>query len=756
MQHKQGNFDVDVADLIRQSREQRLAKQTNASKSSASQKPVNTVRVLQKESDLAAAKHGEYVQTEDGMGALVVDHEEQARKMRENDKTGQALLNLIHSPGLISDANEYIPNYGEDAPENFDPAEAWSNDHGTEDPLKAAKLKDLKQFFSEFAAGPNGLTDDPVEAEAVATAMEKLYTGEVILPTPEEYRQQKEELAKKKKERKERLKNRAAKPNQPNQRPVQQRPDKHIQNPPPEPEPGSELKMADMPEHVIVKKGVVEQMAEMFGNTPNQAENGSAKQNRVAIANPGKPPIKQNNTTKVAPPQATRAEEIQEVAPETTHGVKTYGADGGGIVIDTPPQQIPIPQQEPEKEPDASTEIPQPQVTPGKVLNLAQMEDEVSEYENEQAEADAEAASQVQEPVTVINVEKGKADDVIRQLPFDTYDKVVKSTTIQVNEIDLKDVPVATRSITSIDEYRALAARRKNNKSNEVTERVLINSGLIVTVKSATSMEMASIFKNTLYNDTDWAKTYQFCYEHTVTTSIGRLSYNEYVAKVSPSDIETVLDGIYELSETDERTVELNCGENDGGCGSTYTAKFEPKMLPNATKLPKESLERVKEIVDARNDIVHAKEIQNNSPTCIVKCAKLGDRIIYIRSTTGHMMIERIDQVDQIADRFNSLVALLILYVEKITIELPSVRDDVPAAPIDIISVEALCEELKSLDDEELEQIKYIVSEKIQDYRPMTYSLKGNFVCPNCQMVRTEIPCNISDLVFQKVQRMLE
>lgn len=744
MQHTQGNFDV--AALIKQSREQRLEKQANASKSTASTpNPTNTVRVLQKDSDLESAKNGEYVQTEDGTGALVIDHEEQARKMRENDKTGQALLNLIHSPGLISEANEYVPNYGEDAPEGYDPGDVYAAELEEKDPLKAEEFRKLRGFFSEFALGPNGLTDDPVVAEAIDTAMEKLYTGEVVLPTPEEYRAQKAELEKKKKERKERLKNKATNSQQSNQKPEQQRPDNHIQKTPVV-ESDSELKMAEMPENVTIRKGVVEQMAEMFGNTENKTNTVPIGQNRVSIANPGKSPATKTSGTAVVP------ESKPEPIKEEEAGVEAYGEEEGGIMIDTPPQQqSAIPEQEAAEEESAPTTLPKQ----NGVLNLAEMEEEMGEFaEEEQTEGGTPA--QAQDPVTVINVEQGKADDVIRQLPYETYDKVVKSKTIQVNEVELKDVPVATRTITNIDEYRALASRRKNKKNNEVTERVLINSGMIVTVKSATSMEMASIFKNTMFNETDWAKMYQFCYEHTVTTSIGKLGYNDYVSKVSPSDIETVLDGIYEISETDERTVELNCGKNDGGCGNTYTAKFEPKTLPNINRLPEKSIARIKEIVNARNDIVRAKEIQKNSPTCIVKCAKLDDRIIHIRSTTGHMMIERIEQVDNIANRYNSLIALLILYVEKISITLPAVREDVEPESFDIVEVEALCEELKSLEDDELEQIKYLVSEGLDDYETVSYSLKGNFVCSHCQMVKTEVPCNISDLVFQKVQRMLE
>ena len=739
MRYEEAN--VDVAALIKKSREQRITQQTTTTQKTTSTN--NTVKVIQNTSDLESVKGGEYVQTEDGVNAYVIDHEEQVRKLRENDKTGTALLNLVNSTGLISDANAYVPDYGENAPEDYDPGLEWAGDN-EHDP-KAKKLNELKNYFSEFAVGINGLTDDPLEAMAVQEAMEKIYGGEVVLPTPEEYKKQKEELAKKKAERKERLKNKSKQNQQNNQKPARSNPEPIRNNQQQKEEPESELQMAEMPENAIIRKGAVEEMAELLGNAGNPAGGTSVQtQNHVAIAGSNKPRQTPQSVEKAAPTHVTPVAEKEPEVDQSMQQVETYGESESGLVIDTPPEQSSYQgENQEESNPFGNG-----------VLNLAEAQDAVAEAA-EKATATPPQTEQ-QEPITVINVPQGEVDNVIRQLPLDTYDKVVTSKSIQVNEVELKDVPVATRTVTNIDDYRALKARRTTKKDSEVTERVLINSGIIVTVKAATSMEMATIFKNTMYDETDWSKMYQFCYQHTVMTSVGKPSYNDFVAKVSPRDIETVLDGIYEISETDERNVELNCGEGEGGCGKQYTAKFEVKKLANVNRLPEKSIRRVKEIVDARNDPMKAKEIQKNSPTCLVKCAQLGDRTVHIRPTTGHMMIERIDQINNIANRYNQLIALLILYIEKITITLPPVRDDVPADSFDIVDTESLCEELKSLDDDELEQIKYIVAEKLDDYESVTYSLKGQFVCPHCQMVKTEVPCSISDLVFQRVQRMLE
>lgn len=688
--YKKTSMDAsEMSNLIKAAKQQSLErsqKEEAKKKKMVVASNVDSPKILTNPTDVESIEHGSYVQTEDGMGAIIIDHELELEKRQSNDKTGQALLNLLNPVGLISDANQYIPNYGEDAPEGYDPGVQFINENPYHP--QAKRLKEIKSGFSNLVLGLPGhglVSADSDEGKMVTEAFHKLETGEIVLPTPEEYEKQKEE-AKKKREQ-ERLERQAKAKEALKLQTNQNNTETH------QIEDNIEPQMAEMPEKVVIKKGVDELM--------NVLESGN------------------NN----------------QVTPDTP--------EVGNIT------------KNPTSETNPNEQATQPTPKSPTVFNLAEAEEEVNEVSETVPETESTDEEIKPNEVVHIDVPAGEVNNFMETLPLETYDKVVKSKVIKVNEVELKDIPTATTRVTNIADYKRLTKRRPRTKMAEVTERVLINSGFVITVKGATSLEMATIFTNPNTNDVDWEKEYNFCYEHTVGTSIGKLSYNEFLAKVDPTDIETILAGIYEISETDTRNISIICGTNDGGCGESYEVEVKISDLPNFDDVTNEMKERIKKIVDAKNSVDDTKRIVEDSPTSIVKVVKLGeDRFVKLRTTTGNMMIERIDRIDDISQVYGALIAVLVLYVESITVQVQE-RPDVEPRTYLLDTTELICEELLQLNDEELQCVKDIITNELPQYRPITYSIKGPCKCPHCGNVKNSIPCSISDLVFQKAQSVL-
>lgn len=722
---------IDMAAVLAAAKEQRDKKQQTGQQHRPPVARKNPVAV--KSAPVSAGEHGSFVQTGDGSGAIVIDHEVELAKYRSNDETSKSLIRLVESPDLISDVNDYKPDYGEDAPKDYDPGVQYINENPYE--KKALDMIKIKNGFASLTYGTHGLVNaDSEEGKLVEEALAKLRSGEVVLPTPEEYEQQKKEAAQRRKERSDKIKgkatNSASNPEVPKNEPVQtvtprktKKMDKSSDD--------TEIQMAEMPENYIMKKGAVEQMSEITGtSTP---------------VTPRRAPVTTTNSN-TAPP--TKQEE-----PATTGNVTPIQKPEQPPKIGKPntvkQEEAPAPE---DNAPEQVTSKGTEQDEPKGVLNLGELEAEAADMKNEinageNPDGDDPNETGANGHVTVINVPQGQVGDVIKQLPPETFEKVVASKVVQVNEIELKNVPTATRRITDINDYKKLK-RIRPQKQPELTERALINSGFVVTLNGAPSMQMASIFISMNGSDIDWSKAYQFCYEHTVATSIGRLSYNEYVAKVDPSDIETILDGIYEISEHDEVNVQISCQ-----CGLPYEVKIKTATLATPNRLPKDSMERVKEILEARNDIERAKRIQENSPTVTAKYIESGDKTIVIRTTTGNMMIDRIDEVNRIAEDYNGAVAAIVLFVEKILVT-AQLNENVEPEVYELSDIDVICEELSQIEDEELAMIKDMITE-LKTYETVRYTLKGPFTCPNCGHTDKEVGCTIADLVFQKVQRAL-
>lgn len=706
--------NTEMSKLIEAAKQQsseRSKKEVEKRKKMVVSTNTSSTTVVSNQTDMKSVEHGEYVKTEDGMGAIVIDHEVELEKRRSNDKTGEALLNLLNPNGLIIDANQYVPDYGKDAPEGYDPGVQFI----TENPYdpKTKKIKEIKDGFSKLSLGLPGqglVNSESDEAKIVAEALHKLETGEIVLPTPEEYEKQKEEARKnrdhKRAERQAKAKEALRQQNARND--IKEEQIVEMEEP----------QMAEMPENAVIKKGVDELMSTLDTETNN---------NQVTPDTPVKVETQIETPTKIE-------EKIVEPIENPTSNTTT---------------QTNVPS-EPVAQPDTQPVQAAPQKPT--TFNLAEAEEEVKEI-TESAPEEKKEEEIKPEDVVHIDVPSGEAETLIDSLPVETYEKVVKSKVIKVNEVELKDIPVATSRITNIADYKRVSRRRKNVNTAEITERVLINSGFVITLKGATSLEMATIFVSPTASDVDYEKEYTFCYEHTVGTSIGKLSYNEFVAKVDPMDLETILYGIYEISETDERNVSIICGTNDGGCGESYEVGVKVSELPDLDTVTDETKERIKTIVDAKNSIDVTRRIVEESPTSIVKVIKLGDRFLTIRTTTGNMMIERMDMVESIGQTYGPLIAILILYVESITLQIQE-RPDVEPTPYLLDTVELICEELVHFNDDELECVKDIISE-LKQYRTISFSIKGPCVCPNCRNVKKSIPCAISDLVFQKAQNVL-
>ena len=653
--------NIDMEELIKTAKEQQAQQTQTKLAAQKTRKMVSVTPVNQ------SNEHGSYVQTSDGTGAIVIDNDYELNKMRENDITGKALSALVNSSTIISDANAYKPDYGPDAPEGYDPGVEYMKNNPYD--KKSMEMQKIKKEFAELTYGPNGLVNaNGPEGKLVSEALDKLRTGEIVLPTPEEYKQQKEALKDK-------------------QRTVTV--SKKEPTPKVEPEikqeETAEPKMPDAPENAIIKKGVLEQLNEINNVRGN----------------------------------------------ETVQPVHT-----------------------PVMEPTPKVEEPKVEQPTKQPINLAEAELKFNNNVQPVETTQTQEAEQPPVDVTVINVPEGQVSDFMKTMPVETFNKVVTSSTIQVNEVQLKDIPTASRKISSIAEYRKLSERR-HVKSAELTERVLVNSGIIVTLKAATSLEMATIFKSPTSKQIDWYKAYQFCFEHTVNTSIGKLSFNDFIIKVSPSDIETILGGIYEISETDERNISITCGEGDGGCGTRYDVKVKIADLPDIDKVDEKTKNRIAEIINVRNNISAAKDLQMNSPTMFVKYIELGDRVLAIRNTTGNIMIERMDSIDEVTQVYGPLIAVLILYVENITVIIRE-REDVEPSTFLIDDLRILCEELLQSSDDEIKIIKDIITKDLDnDYIPVSYSIKGPIVCPNCGKSHERLDCTMSDLVFQKAQSVL-
>lgn len=338
------------------------------------------------------------------------------------------------------------------------------------------------------------------------------------------------------------------------------------------------------------------------------------------------------------------------------------------------------------------------------------------------------------------------ASEFISSMSVEDRDKLERSKTVKVNEVVLKDVPVATRRIRDISEYRRVIP--KANVA-ETIDAVLINSGYVATFKGCGALKLASLLPDS--SDTqDWNKRYSLCYEQLVDTSIGKLSYQEFVSKTASSDIDECLRSILRAGCVDEDEVMFNCGS----CGSEYNAKFTYSTLIDIDTMPDETKEQMDKIMKARSSFDEAKELQESSPVMTAKIVKLSDDLtVSVKCTDGTTAIAVNTKLKALAEKYNQISAAFVVYINKVW--LTQKTDDGKENVYLIDNPDVIADIVYNMSDEELEIIRQAII-GVYEVPKFTYSFKGDFYCPNCGKHENRIKCDrIDDLVFHRVQKLI-
>lgn len=353
-----------------------------------------------------------------------------------------------------------------------------------------------------------------------------------------------------------------------------------------------------------------------------------------------------------------------------------------------------------------------------------------------------------------INVGPGVGSSVLASLPIEQREKVETASKIIINEVETKDVPVATRRITSLEEFRAVRPKAANVKPMELIKVTLVNSGLVVEVNGAGAMELITILPDD-ETSVDYHKRYTFCHKHTMNTSIGKLSFSEFVSRVHPEDIPAIIHGILTASYPETDTMEIICG--GAHCGSRYNVEYRMSELLDVTELDPKTLERAENILSAYQLSLDAsKEIHESMPIRQQKFIQLSDSLtVKLTTMNGVVMINRFNLLDSIRETHNSFVSLMMLYVDKVLLTMQGVSDSKPEV-YEITDTYVIASLISELSDEECIVLKNALTTLLEDeVPPLTYSIRGDFTCPNCGKKETSIPIGVDSMVFSKVRKAL-
>lgn len=372
-------------------------------------------------------------------------------------------------------------------------------------------------------------------------------------------------------------------------------------------------------------------------------------------------------------------------------------------------------------------------------------------------------AMTIQEPVQTgdtvqFNVPSDKVDTFVTTLSKDEREKIEHTTTIVINEIKELNIPTTTRKITSIDEYKRVAPRPIEP---EIMECVMVNSGYIAYFKGCGSMKMATIIPDLGEDDIDYAKRYQFMYDCLVTTSIGKMSRQEFISRTSVNDINVALFTILRASDPDDSEIMLTCGDPD--CRKEYTVKYKLSQLVDVDSVTEDMGEFMDEIVAAKDIRDKARAVHASSPVMMAKYIQIDTKdvngnkesiIIEMKPTDGTLVIDRAPHLRRIVESYSRFIVGFLLYIPKIYITC-TIQGETTPATYEVTDMDVIAEKIMSLNNESIQAIGKAIQD-MKEFNPVTFSFKGKYRCPHCGREETKVPCTVDSLIFYKVGQAIQ
>lgn len=433
------------------------------------------------------------------------------------------------------------------------------------------------------------------------------------------------------------------------------------------------------------------------------------------------PPNQMNSQQPVTPPpqQQTPPSAPQQVTVDPKNVVRAQAFD---IPAEQP--QAPAAQPAPEHE-ETSKQAP---------INLFEMQERLQAQKLQEAPAAQPAPEPTPEQSAQFNVPIEKAETFYGSLPEEEKKKVVKAKVIQINEIDKVSVPMTGKIIATRDEYRRVVKRKI---SGDFVEVPLANSGYIATMRSAPAMQMATLVPENLDDIgnviPDYGKRYQFVYNNLITTSVGPMSYNDFLRETGHGDLDALLWAIFKASSPN---VEVSITCSNRKCLKTHRHKFSPDNVLNMAMLSNETKAQINRIIAARDIEGDAKIVHSEAPAVTLKTFELNPWcFVSVKVPDAQMMIERTPIADAIVQQYSKTIFGAMCYIKEMR-----VKYEESGEFYTITDPGLICEEIFNMGDDELEILLTVIQEVAEtQYDSYSFKIPGPIVCPHCGTVDPEI-----------------
>lgn len=348
----------------------------------------------------------------------------------------------------------------------------------------------------------------------------------------------------------------------------------------------------------------------------------------------------------------------------------------------------------------------------------------------------------------VVLIDKTDACKVI-DFTDEDREKLRLAKTITLREVEKKGL--STIKIKRKSKHMNIETLLQSTVKNFATVVPLMTSGFTVKLRGCSVLEMIDLIDRKEGKDdvSTYKDRWSFIHDKIVETSLGPMTYSEFIKKVSYSDRPMLIYALTCASFPEEDTVMLKCGQ----CGKTYEHKYTIKSLLRIETMSEKLKDRFAKTIDNSHRLDTSKAYAEEAPVNTTKRIELPISGIVIDfeyksiETFLHKNIEEW-QSDEIPENL-ALAALLTTYISSIYIPDPNS----PGEYYEIEDFLEMCETIQKLSNVDRNLINKI-SDSMASDSMVTFGF-NNMVCPHCGTHTNMIETNIDTILFQQCERQM-
>lgn len=371
-------------------------------------------------------------------------------------------------------------------------------------------------------------------------------------------------------------------------------------------------------------------------------------------------------------------------------------------------------------------------------------EDDDTEYEDTDMTRD-EFQRKYDEAVVIID-----KTGMGRVIDFTDEDRAKLSRSKKIKLEEVENIKISTLKTKKPKKGNKLGDIIQSTIKMNTTPVVLPVSGYTCVMKGCSAHELISFVNGGESQMDSLLNKWSIIYSKIVSTSLGELTFNEFLTKTASLDYNILVYGILCSTYPDDDVIQLTCRAD--GCKKNFDHQYSIRSLMRVEQMSEKMMDLIADAVDNSYSLETSKECHENAPVNKVEQYILPSSgyVVELQVQTAYDLIYKSikELADKDRDKTRDDAVILSTAIGRVLIEDPEDGEYFEFdAPKDI------CDIICSLDATDT-SILTTLANKFLDGLDVKFGLM-DIECPSCKHYTPSIDMDIESILFYRYQQAM-